>query len=264
MKGLQRLEQLLVKRKLFWWESGIRKNVGDDISPMVMQYVLSKNGINYFTGFPSKRTLGIGSIMHFAKDGDCIWGTGVNGKIDNTKHHFKNLDVRAVRGPLTRSFLVSRGLDVPEVFGDPAILMPRVYMPNVVSDSLRKVLFIPHYNHEFYFQSCDVETVKTDAALPDFVSKIIASRGVVSSSLHGIILAEAYGRPAVWFSPEGTTEPDFKFLDYYAGTGRYSVECEVEFEQALNKLESYQDVPDLTCLQDNLEKNFPLDLWERF
>lgn len=45
---------------------------------------------------------------------------------------------------------------------------------------------------------------------------------VYSSSLHGIILAEAYGVPAVMFRSYDKSV-DFKYLDYYASTGRYDV-----------------------------------------
>ena len=41
---------------------------------------------------------------------------------------------------------------------------------------------------------------------------------MVSSSLHGIVIAEAYGVPAVLVA--SSTEPVFKYEDYYAGTGR--------------------------------------------
>lgn len=39
----------------------------------------------------------------------------------------RKLDVRAVRGPVTRAILMDYGYSVPEVYGDPAIIMPEIY-----------------------------------------------------------------------------------------------------------------------------------------
>lgn len=49
---------------------------------------------------------------------DTIWGTGINGKVSEDLHKFEKLDVRAVRGPLTRNYLISKGINCPEVYGD--------------------------------------------------------------------------------------------------------------------------------------------------
>ena len=44
---------------------------------------------------------------------------------------------------------------------------------------------------------------------------------IVSSSLHGICVAEAYGIPAVWVRlADNIVGGEFKFRDYYASTGR--------------------------------------------
>lgn len=41
------------------------------------------------------------------------------------------LDIRSVRGPVTRNILMDLGYDVPSVYGDPAILLPLFYNPIV-------------------------------------------------------------------------------------------------------------------------------------
>ena len=51
-----------------------------------------------------------------------------------------------------------------------------------------------------------------------FVRALLGAERVVSSSLHGVILAEAYGIPATYLD-SGNGENRFKYDDYYAGHG---------------------------------------------
>ena len=52
------------------------------------------------------------------------------------------------------------------------------------------------------------------------LNEIARSRQVVSSSLHGIIAAEALGKPTVLLQKSGNHELMFKYTDYYLGSGR--------------------------------------------
>lgn len=91
------------------------------------------------------------------------------------------------------------------------------------------------------------------------IDKIVSCKKVYSSSLHGIILAEAYGVPAVFFRGIPAVI-DFKYKDYYASTGRFDV------PMANNLAESFSfeapELPDLSKLQQGLMDAFPYDLWE--
>ena len=57
----------------------------------------------------------------------------------------------------------------------------------------------------------------------DFIRKICSSEFVISSSLHGVIVAEAYKIPCVWviFSPKQQNEDHyFKYWDFYQSIGK--------------------------------------------
>ena len=71
--------------------------------------------------------LAIGSILHHASKQSIIWGSGI---IDR-KHNVPNADFRAVRGPQTRKYLKDLGITCPEVYGDPALLLPRYFKPEI-------------------------------------------------------------------------------------------------------------------------------------
>ena len=91
------------------------------------------------------------------------------------------------------------------------------------------------------------------------IDEIANSELIISSSLHGIIIAEAYGVPAILLNK--TEDGDlFKYNDYYYSTGRKSYAMAESVEEALAM--PRPEVPDLSKLQDNLLNTFPVDLWE--
>jgi pyruvyltransferase len=163
--------------------------------------------------------LSVGSVLHFAKDNDVVWGAGRNGKINDGAHEFRNLDVRMVRGPLTRAFLLERGIKVPEVFGDPALLTARLF-PEYRSQDWSK-----RYERSVILNLNDAplrfpgaNAINPCAPVTDIIEAILRSRLLISSSLHGIVVAEAFGVPVVVL--RSPAESKFKYDDYFLGTGR--------------------------------------------
>ena len=73
----------------------------------------------------------IGSILGFRCQNAVVWGSGILNTNKKIRYRIKlsNLDIRAVRGPKTREQLVKLGKECPCVFGDPAVLLPYIYMP---------------------------------------------------------------------------------------------------------------------------------------
>lgn len=118
MFDLNKLIKNNEKKKVFWWEPRDgSQNAGDHLAKVIVEQMLALKDKKIIDKLTNKnKLLSIGSVMHFAKDNDSIWGTGINGKINESHLKFKNLDVRAVRGPRTREFLIGRGIMVPEIY----------------------------------------------------------------------------------------------------------------------------------------------------
>lgn len=153
-----------------------------------------------------------GSIIWKAQAGDIVAGAGQmwgDIEVDKTSVTFK-----AVRGPLTRNIIV--GAEVPEVYGDPAILMPLIYNPEVDQD--KEVGYLPHYADKAYVQK---NTIDIQQNPKDLIKEMKRYKKIVTSSLHGIILAEVYGLEVEWvkYSNE-ISGGTFKFRDYLYSTGR--------------------------------------------
>jgi pyruvyltransferase len=207
----------------FFRKDFLVRNFGDELSPVLVRYLLEsthRQRVQNLKPVAGKKLFAVGSILHFAKNGDVIWGSGVNGKVGVDMHRFRSLDVRAVRGPKTREFLAKRGIFCPEVFGDPALLLPQ-YIPkeSILKGDMRDYIVIPNYNDLPLFTH-EKHIVSPLQPLSRVLKAIVNSRLVVSSSLHGVVLAEAYGIPAVLLLPAGHGESIFKYKDYYLGTGR--------------------------------------------
>lgn len=247
--------------ELIFWRPEVGNNFGDELSRVVVQLMLARRGITAEDEMPkSRRMLAIGSVLHQAQDDTVIWGTGRNGVIPDRAHFFDRLDVRAVRGPRTAEFLRARGIAVPDVFGDPGLLLPQL-----VGDRFKRVhgrgpAFVPNLND--YRAGVDMRNLPMPLIDPRrawnvVVEEILGYDLIVASSLHGLIVAEAFGIPAryVRLSAEEAT---FKYSDYYEGTGR----SDLVWANSLDEAVEMGGQPDLPALPTGLENAFPYDLWQ--
>ena len=91
----------------------------------------------------------------------------------------------------------------------------------------------------------------------EIIEKILDSRFVISSTLHAIILAEAYGIPARMLRVS-KNEPFFKYQDYYLGTNRPNFQYAESVDEAL---EMGGEAP-FKCDLKKLYEAFPFDYWE--
>jgi len=230
-------------------------NFGDLLGPIIVAKLLADKQLHQSAVSGGRTLFTVGSVLHFAKDNDVVWGSGRNGKIPADRHLFTKLDVRATRGPMTRGFLREYGIEVPLIYGDPALLLP-VLFPELHERiaKRRPHIFIPNYN--------DINLIKTKVPIispnqnPWKVIDIIRESEFVSaSSLHGIILAEALGVPCrVVLS---RTENTFKYLDYFLGTGRQHIDFASDPEEA-EKMGGHEH---MIWSPDRLLSSFPYDLF---
>lgn len=252
---------ILDKMPLYYWQEKFT-NFGDYLSLKLVERIVHGPVEVYQkqTLKKEQKLLAIGSILTFAAQGDIVWGSGANGKwLGLVNYKFTDLDVRAVRGPLTRYFLMQNfNITCPEIYGDPALLMP-YFFPELkpAKNPSHDYLIIPHYTEQMLFpRECYDNMVYPTDPWDKVVEKILDSKFVISSSLHGVIVAEAFGIPARLLRIT-ETEHIFKFIDYYLGTGRPNFQPARSLAEAL-KLGGEKPVQ---CDVLKLYQAFPFEYW---
>lgn len=237
-------------------------NFGDAMSP-VMVALVSGRGVRrvaYESAEP--RMAAVGTIGHGFRGGEVqVWGTGCSRWANPSAPRAQRqpyappagtrLILHATRGPISQH-LLSGGAGGPNVFGDPVWLLPRFYRPQIRKKwALGVVLHLSdladraHVAHPLpglkRYQippglSAAVHLITTATAvdvgaLKAKVDEILACERIVSQSLHGLVVAEAYGIPCLYFPPAGggaglcpldlapDTRSSPRIADLYGGLG---------------------------------------------
>lgn len=222
--------------------SMMNNNWGDAIAPLIFYKIagVMPEMIDLFDcGRQSPHYLTCGSILSWANEFSVVWGSGFICKDDVTGQsnwrgqsnirRAKPLDVLAVRGPLTRLKLLQLGISCPEIYGDPALLLPRLVSPS--SKRLYDIGIVNHHSErdrKIVNESAsakvlyiDVFRPKTHRDLISFVLDITSCKRIMSSSLHGLVIADAYEIPSLWFETKSRLiGGHFKFMDYFASVGK--------------------------------------------
>lgn len=205
------------------WFRGV-PNVGDEISPIIVEHMTGRRPRWVSPDFHPK-VIAVGSLLAYARPSDIIIGTGA---IRPQRMPLPSgAQVLALRGPRTADMLGLAGADI--AFGDPGLLAARTLGIRRSAGS-GSIGVIPHYVDvpeaaRLLANRASVapETILVDVRSgPRPVIEAISRVDVcVSTSLHGLIIAESLGIPAIWASiSDGITGGNFKFNDYYEGTGR--------------------------------------------
>lgn len=233
---------------IHFWETKMDKrvvsatrNVGDDLALPIVNFMLNKKGLKLDQPVPeTKHLYTIGSILQYGFTDATVWGSGFAYELhpDLSVFHQKKhrtLDIRCVRGPKTRSTLLSLGHNCPEIYGDPAVLMPLIYSPECTCKEKEEYLIIAQTGRTSEFEGPKFEgrVVSMDNTYKKVINRIVGSEKVISSSLHGIILAEVYGIPAV-FLQNREDALNYKFYDWYESTDRSEIRIAKSLDDALD------------------------------
>lgn len=235
-------------------------NWGDDVNRVLIEFISGKKIIPArCKSMSHPHYICIGSVLQWYADKNAIvWGTGLIKKTEVKECR----RICAVRGPLTRQELIRQGHSCPEVYGDPALLFPRYYNPPIKKRF--KIGIIPHYSEIdkpivkqlIQQQGFHFINIKHYGKWSNFIDEILSCEYIISSSLHGCIISDAYNIPNIWckFSEYEAEGDWFKFKDYYQ-----SVHKKIEYPIFISK-ESNKDSIINRIIQEWTKNDIDLDL----
>lgn len=232
-----------------------KENLGDDLNYYLVKKLTGKFVVNYFYSYLNLlqpvNFMCIGSIVRRSNKNSIIWGSGaIEDSLDDMKE--KPNKVVAVRGPLTRALLLKNGINCPPVYGDPAILLPYIYPCK--KEKKYRLGIIPHFLdydndnikkiQESNQDGVVIIKMKNYKSFKDVINTINECEFIASSSLHGLILSDAYCVPNVWIKlSDRIIGGNFKFLDYYKGCEKNEIDNPIDYcgkELNVNDLLSYK------------------------
>lgn len=278
--------------KLFYC-SGIC-NFGDELSPYIVEIITGRKVLS--AGREEPALYAIGSLLNYdvLHGNNVVWGTGLISKTSarilpklfpfkrNIPILIQRLEkvssekslITAVRGRLTRDVLTKAGHDCPDVYGDPGILLREFFCPS--EEKRFKTGLILHYSQDKLFsdEACAKQGIRKISlvctptrTVETIIAEICQCGKIISSSLHGLILAHTYGVPARWIQIKDMRlhqSQSFKFYDYLSGIGA-EAQRPLVLSPAMTDLSVLSDIEATTVeisdqTLDRLLKAFPVDV----
>ncbi len=253
----------------------VSNNVGDALNYWLIKKITGRNVCWVPKESPNWKFICVGSILNWADKNCGVWGAGLANQTDLVSEDAK---IYSVRGPISEEIAIECGaaVECEGVYGDPALLTSKYYWGNYGRKNY-KVGLIPHYADyhdlekydpsfetvENYFEG--IKIINVFDPIEKIVDEIKDCEVILSSSLHGLILADSYGVPnkhvkiSDYVLGDGT-----KFNDYFLSVNRtYNVPTHLsrlvwykhnELVEMVN--DEYQSI-NLEDMQDGLLRTCP-------
>jgi hypothetical protein len=206
----------------FWCRAPSTGNVGDRLTPWLIRRLSGRWPRFAHSGASVEKFLVAGSVLEYADRHSTVWGAGIMRRDDQVCPQARLL---AVRGPLSRRRALQCGCECPEVYGDPAMLLPDLLPAR--PRQRHGTGIIGHLADRARLRgrplAGDTRLLDVCSDVETFISEIVECELICSSSLHGLIIAQAYGIPVVWLRCEPLPSGDgVKFADYFIATDQPS------------------------------------------
>lgn len=186
------------------WSEGVA-NFGDELGPHILG--LLGYEVVRVESMADADLLACGSLLEaaaeHARPGAIVWGSGL---MHGNPVDLSALDVRAVRGRLTASAI---GVEVPTC--DPASFVPQLYERPAVR---HRVGVVRHYVDKRPYPWADV-VVDASQPIREVIEVIGSCAMIASSSLHGLIVADAWGIPTLRLHHRKVAGGNFKWSDWF-------------------------------------------------
>ena len=203
--------------KAWWAKMDGYPNFGD----LLTEYILNKRGVQvqYVPNPKDADLIGCGSILDPVPDDFKGWILGSGMMFDRNDKKFIRAKIISIRGKLTAKncdFQADKLGDIGLLLGIGVAPVPKKFRLGI----------IPHYvdknNPQVYEWSKvpGVKIIDVFSPIDQIVAEVNMCQGICSSSLHGLILADALKIPSRWLElSDKVNGKGFKFRDYYSCYG---------------------------------------------
>lgn len=212
---------------LVWWDKPFPGNFGDWLGPLILQQS-SGHSIKFVPPNGLCKTphlISIGSIARFVNAQSIVVGAGISNietKMEPNAHYI------SVRGPITARALRDNGGPVVTSFGDPGLLMSRIF-PITRTSTNGRIALVRHYIHRKLFINIPTYMDELSILLSNpceikaFVNTLGQYDSVITSAMHIYIVCHSYGIPCALVTFEGGEDmvhgDGTKYIDYARGAG---------------------------------------------
>lgn len=194
-------------------------NFGDDINPILWRLITGEEPetMDINDQRPVENIIMCGSILGAANKWTTVWGSGF---VERTQKWFSKPEIAALRGPITLKMAQKYGLEGDVPLGDPVMVIKKYYQPWV--NVKYKYGVIPHYADKAkYPEMDDVLVIDIQSDIFTVIDNVWRCENIISSSLHGLVVADTYQRPSMWVRFSNNIWGDgMKFYDYFGSVGR--------------------------------------------
>ncbi len=197
-------------------------NAGDAFSARLARHVF---GIEPEVVGPERQNrtnlLLVGSILQWADCNSIVCGAGLLS--ERVRPVAVPCRIIMIRGPHTHRTLDAVGIAAPASYADPGVLAPLLFARRDAVPG--RVGLVAHYvdldtGWVAVCRDKGIHVIDPAQALESYFDALQSCEVVLSSSLHGLVFAHAYGRPAIWIElGDRVIGNGFKFLDYYSSLG---------------------------------------------
>lgn len=243
----------------YWWREEV--NFGDLITPVLLKHY---SYTPIFTRPSRARLAAAGSILeHLPNDfSGIILGSGFI--LETSAMPFPKATILALRGELTRRRVGARQ---KMVLGDPGLLADKA-MPR--REAKKYALgVVPHFSEQdapiFGRLQEHLGTDMRFIGVQDDPLAVFAAidecEHILSSSLHGLIVADSLGIPNRWLASDKLLGGRFKFDDYYTAIKICAEPAALRGDETLKELVALTSVKPSVAIEESKES---LDgLWRR-
>ena len=206
------------KIKLYWAHS--KPNFGDCLSPLICELVSGKQIV--YSKIARCDLIATGSLLGRLKERPWsrkvnVWGTG---SIIKSKPHRSRHIYHAIRGKHTAAQITNAQVTT---FGDPGLLADQLINPSQI-EKCHEIGIVPHYKDRDNPATIRLQNTLNQAKIIDVfqspkevITQIAQCHTILSSSLHGLITADALAIPNQRIQiSDAIRGGDWKFNDYYS------------------------------------------------